>query len=146
MSEPKNYARATEPKGRTVLCAEIPCTVGDRIWNMSDEELGQQVAGDLDRCGIPLVRPPVRVVSRRLKQAYPIYRTGYDVPFGVLDEWAEGLPNFLLYGRQALFAHDNTHHGLYMASAAVDCLSDRGFDREKWLGYREEFTRHVVED
>jgi protoporphyrinogen oxidase len=145
MSEPKNYARSG-PAGRTVLCAELPCAVGDAIWSMSDEELGRQVADDLARCGIPLPRPPVNVVSRRLKQAYPIYTTGYEVPFGVLDEWADSLPNFLLYGRQALFAHDNTHHGLYMASAAAECLTAAGFDDARWQDYRAAFAAHVVED
>lgn len=146
VSEPKNYARMTEPRGRTVLCAEIPCQVEDAVWGMSDEEVGRQVAGDLARAGIPLPRPPVRVLTRRLRQAYPIYPTRYEVPFGVLDEWADSLPNFLLYGRQALFAHDNTHHALYMASAAVDCLNGTGFDRQKWAGYRDIFATHVVED
>jgi protoporphyrinogen oxidase len=100
LSEPKNYPRRKEPQGRTVLCAEIPCQVDDELWGMSDEEIGRRVADDLARAGIPLPRPPVRVLTRRLKQAYPIYPTGYEVPFGVLDDWADSLPNFLLYGRQ----------------------------------------------
>ena len=91
-------------------------------------------------------RPPIAVLTRRLKQAYPIYPVGYEVPFGVLDDWADSLPNFLLYGRQALFAHDNTHHALYMASAAVDCLRAEGFDHAKWAEYRQVFATHVVED
>jgi hypothetical protein len=34
-----------------------------------------------------------------------------------------------------------------MAFAAVDCLqSDGVFDKEKWQFYREEFSKHVVED
>ncbi|MGH7449193.1 MAG: protoporphyrinogen/coproporphyrinogen oxidase, partial [Longimicrobiales bacterium] len=146
VSEPKNYARMTEPRGRTVLCAEIPCQPGDPVWSMSDEDVGLQVAADLERAGIPLPRPAVRVLTRRLKQAYPIYPTGYEVPFGTLDDWADSLPDFLLYGRQALFAHDNTHHALYMAAAAVDCLDGRGFDRSKWAAYRDVFATHVVED
>jgi hypothetical protein len=34
-----------------------------------------------------------------------------------------------------------------MAKAAVACLGDDGrFDAARWAGYREDFTRHVVED
>ncbi|MGH7504187.1 MAG: protoporphyrinogen/coproporphyrinogen oxidase [Longimicrobiales bacterium] len=146
VSEPKNYARMTQPKGRTVLCAELPCAVGDAHWSMTDEQLGEKVAGDLARAGIPLPRPPVRVLTRRLRQAYPIYLRGYEIPFGVLDRWAESVPGLLVYGRQGLFAHDNTHHALYMASAAVDCLGEDGFDDEEWGRYREIFATHVVED
>jgi protoporphyrinogen oxidase len=146
ISEPKNYARMTAPKGRTVLCAEIPCAIDDEIWRMDEQQLGQRVVEDLARSGIPVPKAPRRVFARRLRQAYPIYLRGYEGPFGVLDRWAESNPNFLIYGRQGLFAHDNTHHALYMARAAVDCLSDGGFDRVKWQGYRDIFATHVVED
>ncbi len=146
VSEPKNYARMTEPRGRTVLCAEVPCAVDDALWSMSDEDLGRNVVDDLARSAIPVPRLPVRVVVRRLRQAYPIYLRGYEVPFGVLDRWAESLPNFLIYGRQGLFAHDNTHHALYMARAAVDSLREGAFDEARWQQYRDIFATHVVED
>lgn len=146
LSETKNYAARTEPRGRTMLCAELPCATTDAHWSMDDATLGRLVAEDLARAGLPLAAPPRAVHVRRLPFAYPIYDTGYEVPFGVLDEWAEGLPRFLSYGRQGLFAHDNTHHALYMAYAAADCLIDGMFDEEKWRSYREVFATHVVED
>jgi hypothetical protein len=65
----------------------------------------------------------------------------------VLDRWVESLPNFLSYGRQGLFAHDNTHHALFMAHSAVDCLgADGRFDLSRWAAFREVFRTHVVED
>lgn len=146
MSEPKNYAVRSEPKGKTVLCAEVPCDFGDRIWSMGDADLGKLIAADLERTGLPLVRPPIAVTTRRLPQAYPIYLTGYERPFKVLDDFADGLPNFLTYGRQGLFAHDNTHHALAMAYGAAACLEGGVFDRTKWQELRHEFARHVVED
>ena len=146
LSEPKNYAALSEPRGKTTLCAELPCSPDDAWWKMDDEALGKVVAEDLSRAGIPLPRPPVRVHTRRLRQAYPIYTRGYEVPFGRLDEWVESLPRLLSYGRQGLFAHDNTHHALYMAYSAVDCLSNGEFDQAKWQTYRDIFATHVVED
>lgn len=146
LSEPKNYAASSEPRGYTVLCAELPASPGDGRWEMSDAQLGELVAGDLARAGLPLQRPPVGVLVRRLRQAYPIYLTGYEKPFGVLDSWSMSTPNLLTYGRQGLFAHDNTHHALYMAYAAADCLGAAGFDDAKWARYREIFATHVVED
>ena len=83
---------------------------------------------------------------RRLAQAYPTYLMGYEKPLGVLDHWAASQPNLLVYGRQGLFAHDNTHHALFMAYSAVDCLTPGGFDLARWAGYREVFKTHVVED
>jgi protoporphyrinogen oxidase len=113
---------------------------------MSNDELGRLVTEDLARAGIPLPRPAVKVHVERLAHAYPIYLHGYEEPFGRLDTWAESLPRFLSYGRQGLFAHDNTHHALYMAYAAVECLKDGSFDRERWQNYRTIFATHVVED
>lgn len=146
LSEPKNYAALAEPKGRTTLCAELPCSPDDPWWTMSDAQLGELVATDLATAGIPLARPPVAVHVKRLRQAYPIYTTGYEVPFGTLDQWVEQVPRLLSYGRQGLFAHDNTHHALFMAYSAVNCLEDGRFDHEKWRKYREVFATHVVED
>ena len=146
LSEPKNYSALEEPRGQTTLCAELPCSPNDPWWSLDDAALGQVVTEDLARAGIPLPRPPVRVHTKRLRQAYPIYLRGYEVPFGILDQWVEQLPRLLSYGRQGLFAHDNTHHALFMAYSAVDCLADGKFDAAKWQKYREIFATHVVED
>ncbi len=146
LSEPKNYAALQEPAGRTTLCAELPCSPEDPWWSMEDAELGRVVAEDLARAGLPLTRPPVGVTVKRLRHAYPIYLSGYERPFGVLDEWAEGLPRLLTYGRQGLFAHDNTHHALAMAYAATECLENGRFNDLRWKEYREVFATHVVED
>lgn len=146
LSEPKNYFRSTEPAGTTVLCGEYPCTVGDELWTASDAALAERMARDTATAGIPFPAPPKDVLIRRLPQAYPIYLSGYEVPLGVLDGWAASHPKMLTYGRQGLFAHDNTHHALYMAYAAVDCLRGMSFDERKWGEYRQVFKTHVVED
>ncbi len=90
---------------------------------------------------------PLEVAVRRLPAAYPIYRRGYEQHFERLDGWIDGIDHLLTFGRQGLFAHDNTHHALFMANAAVECLrDDGGFDRAAWGRYREVFEGHVVED
>lgn len=146
LSEPKNYFGLSAPEGRTVLCAEIPCMVGDRLWTMSDEDLGKMVVEDMRK--VDLV-PPVahtRAFARRLPQAYPIYLNGYQDHLVPLDRWLAEQPRFLSYGRQGLFAHDNTHHALYMAYAATRCLDGDRFDTAEWSRYRKIFETHVVED
>jgi protoporphyrinogen oxidase len=147
LSEPKNYGGEEEPHGTTVLCAELPCSPADPPWPMADDELGRLAGDALAVAGIP-IRAPVRdVVTRRLRQAYPIYRRGYEETFARLDGWLGGIDGLLTFGRQGLFAHDNTHHALYMGYCAADCLGDDGrFDRERWQVFRQEFGKHVVED
>jgi protoporphyrinogen oxidase len=146
LSETKNYAARREPAGRTVLCAELPASIDDPEWRMDDAALGALVCKDLETAGIPVPAAPTAITVRRLAQAYPIYDQGYERPFSVLDQWADSLPRFLTYGRQGLFAHDNTHHALAMAYAAERCFDVDGFDHRKWATYREAFSHHVVED
>jgi protoporphyrinogen oxidase len=147
LSEPKNYSGSTEPADRTVLCGELPCMVGDALWQYSDDQLAALVQEALAQCDLPFRAPILHVTTRRLAHAYPIYRQGYEDHFACLDEWAARLDQILTFGRQGLFAHDNTHHALAMAYAAVDCLHESGsFDIGRWQEYRAEFAHHVVED
>lgn len=147
LSEPKSYFGLAEPPDSTVLCAELPCSPDDAVWTMPDDEVTARIGEDLARAGIPLPAEPRRVTIRRLRHAYPIYSVGYEERFAVVDSWLDSLPRFLSYGRQGLFAHDNTHHALYMAYCAVSCLrSAAGFDRERWQACRRVFATHVVED
>jgi len=114
---------------------------------MPDAQLGQLVQETLARLGLPVTAPVLQVVTRRLPQAYPIYEQGYEAHFDAIDAWVNSRPAVLTLGRQGLFAHDNTHHTLAMAYAAVDCLDERGqFDPARWQGYRQVFATHVVED
>ena len=46
LSEPKNYS-LIGPSGTTVICAELPCSVVDQVWQMIPDELGKVVKADL---------------------------------------------------------------------------------------------------
>ena len=64
-----------------------------------------------------------------------------------MDAWLGGLDGLVTFGRQGLFAHDNTHHALAMAYALDGCLDGQGrLDRVRWDSCRETFRSHVVED
>jgi protoporphyrinogen oxidase len=146
LSEPKNYG-LTGPSNRTVLCAELPCSTGDPEWTSTDADLGRLVCEALARAGLPVRARLEAVVVRRLRQAYPIYRQGYEAHFDAIDRHLDRFTNLLTFGRQGLFAHDNTHHALFMAYAAAECLrADGGLDRARWHDHRRVFAGHVVED
>ncbi|HEY1206860.1 MAG: FAD-dependent oxidoreductase [Bryobacteraceae bacterium] len=147
LSEPKNYSAAEAPRGRTVLCAELPCDTASRYWRMADHELTEAVRQSLAAAGLP-IRSRIRCTAvRRFAHAYPLYQIGYEEHFNTIDRWLDGFGNLLTFGRQGLFAHDNTHHALAMAYAAADCLDGGGdFDWERWRNYRRGFESHVVED
>ena len=147
VSEPKRYRdAAADPADRTVLCAEIPCTVGDDVWRADDEALGRLVQAGLATSELPPALP-VQVEVRRVPSAYPVYRTGYDRHFRALDDWAATLDGLVTLGRGGLHAHDNTHHALAMGWAAADALRPDGtWDAAAWAASRRAFSTHVVED
>jgi len=147
LSEPKNYSLASEPADRTVLCAELPTDRGSPEWEMSDEQLGELLCRCLVEAGLPVSAPVLRTFTRRLPQAYPIYPVGYEAHFEALDDWLQEIKGLVTFGRQGLFAHDNTHHALYMAYAAAECFNQEGvFDWSRWHEFRKVFETHVVED
>lgn len=146
LSEPKNYSLHGR-SGMTVLCAEMPCSLEDPVWNMSSDELGQVVLDTLSRLSLSVKGPVKEVLVKKLSHAYPVYLQGYESRFKAMDEYLESMSNLLTFGRQGLFAHDNTHHALFMAYAAVDCLHPEGaFAWDRWKQYRAVFETHVVED
>jgi protoporphyrinogen oxidase len=146
LSEPKNYSLTALP-GRTVLCAELPCSTEDSAWQASDAELAKLVSGSLETAGVPIRCRILDTASRRLAQAYPIYERGYYTHFDRMDAWLSGIEGLVTFGRQGLFAHDNTHHALAMAYALDGCIhDDASLDRDHWAACREGFLKHVVED
>jgi protoporphyrinogen oxidase len=87
------------------------------------------------------------VQARRLPHAYPLYTRGYREAFDALDQWIAGVDGLVTFGRQGLFAHDNTHHTMAMAYALVASLREDGtLDRDAWARARRSFEEHVVED
>ena len=146
ISEPANYRDSpTDPPDRSVLCAEIPCEVGDPVWTATDSALADVVADGLARPGLPPVRGGQHLV-RRLPRVYPVYERGFADRLRGLDQWAGQLPRVTTFGRLGLFAHDNTHHAMVMAYDAVAALAGGDWDPVAWAAARDRFSRHVVED
>jgi protoporphyrinogen oxidase len=148
VSEPRNYRDAPDldPVDHTVLCAEVPCSVGDERWRAPADALAARVMDDLAGAGLPALRP-IHSEVRHVPHAYPVYRVGFEAAHEQLDRWVLGLDRVVSFGRQGLFAHDNTHHALLTGLRAAEALdASTGFDRARWEHDRSEFRTHVVED
>ena len=129
------------------MCAELPSDPATTEWEMTDAQLGDMLCGWLGQAGLPVRARVLRVTTRRLRQAYPVYVRGYEDDLAKADRWLGQMDGLLIFGRQGLFVHDNTHHALYMANAAANCIApDGSFDHKLWAHYRKIFETHVVED
>lgn len=147
LSEPKNYRESeSDPFDRTVLCAEIPVTVGDALWSSGDDELARRVCAELVAEGLPEPAPSA-VHLERVTNVYPVYRLGFEARRSIVDDHLDGERHLAVLGRQALFAHDNTHHSLLMGRAVAESLDEEGrLDIGGWKAARRAFADHVVED
>lgn len=147
VSEPRNYREsADDPNDLTVLCAEVPATVGDGTWTATDADLAARLVDDLGRLGLPAVRP-LEVRTVRLPRVYPLYCPGFETDLADLERWLDVHRRVVSFGRQGLFVPDNTHHALAMAEAAAHAVGPHGrFDHPAWARSRDAFRSHVVED
>lgn len=147
LSEPKRYRDAADdPPCRTVLCAEIPCAVGDEVWAAEPAALAGRLVEELAPLGLPPIRAAATEV-RRVPRLYPVYRPGYEPGLGAVESWLATVPNIVTFGRQGLFVADNTHHVLAMGRALAAAVDGRGrVDPTHWAAERERFRTFVVED
>jgi protoporphyrinogen oxidase len=147
LSEPKNFrVSAADPSGVTVLCAELPCWEGDDTWNASADELAQRVMGTLEPLGFEFPALAGAEV-RRISHCYPVYTGTYREDQAVIEGWVDEHERLLAFGRQALFATDNTHHVLEMGWDAAATVEAGGrIDKRRWEPARERYRANVVED
>ena len=146
LSEPRNYRDGDDPDGVSVLCAEIPCWVGDDVWTADAADLGRRVAADLAACGLPAV-DPVDVEVHRLPSVYPVYERATSGARGTVAAWLATIDRVLSFGRQGLGVPDNLHHVLAMGRDAVAAVGPDGtVDGEAWAAALARFATHVVED
>jgi len=145
ISEPANHRiNPEDPEDRSVLCFELPCDIGDEIWNASDSELSDVIGDAVKRTGLPPLRLEWLQV-KRLRNVYPVYQRGYREHLSVLEDWVDGLGNVTTFGRHGLFTPDNTHHAMVMGYEAADALGSGDFDRNHWSAARDRFSHHIVE-
>ena len=147
ISEPKNYRDSgADPKGVTVLCAELPATAGDARWRSSDDDLTALVVDDIAQADLPRA-VPVATVVRRIPHVYPVYDLEYAGALADVEAWLATQPRIVTFGRHARFAYDNSHHGIEMGWAAADALgADGHFDATVWEAAVAASHTNVVED
>ena len=146
ISEGKNYNGASTPKDKTIICCEIPCQSGDKIWVADDEQLKHIVLEDMEKAAIP-ARNFVRVFSKRQANVYPVYTIGYPSKLKIIEHYLAQMRGLISLGRQGFFTHDNIHHTMMMADRAVQCFAETGqWNAAKWDAFCDEFSSYVVED
>ncbi|MHC4845785.1 MAG: FAD-dependent oxidoreductase [Planctomycetota bacterium] len=133
ISEFTNFSKDCAPEGKTLVCAEITSTVGDKYWTMDDDDLIKLATDNLVELGLlkaDEVMPGGFV--RRVDYAYPIYDLTYRGHVDALMGFLRGYQNMVSTGRQGLFRYGNMDHSVAMGHAvARRTLDARGIDHSE---------------
>ncbi|HEY2511434.1 MAG TPA: FAD-dependent oxidoreductase [Polyangiaceae bacterium] len=104
IQEPKRRSPAMAPEGRTSMMLEIPCEVGDDVWNADVPALQARFGSELAELGLSL-DDAIDAFTCRVEHGYPIYHLGYDADRRALLDAVGKFSNVRTAGRQGLFRY-----------------------------------------
>ena len=146
LSEPKNYREGDDPDNMTILCAEIPCWVGDEVWESSDRDIGEIVLSDLKKLGLPSARC-IETHTKKLPSVYPVFELETMNEREALLTWGQTLGRVIPFGRQGFLVPDNLHHTLGMGWDLAESIGRQDkVDHTQWKNSVEDFKKNIVED
>jgi protoporphyrinogen oxidase len=123
VSEPKNRSEAMAPPHETGLLAEVPCSTGDELFQLSEAALGERVVAELASIGLLAPGAVLGRETRLLPNAYPVYALGYAEQVKVIGEALAEIDNLDVLGRGGMFWYSHLHDQLRLAKDYVRSLA-----------------------
>jgi len=148
ISEPKRFSPyMVRVEGKTVICVEVLCGVGDRFWQMDDGQLLRHVQDDLIELGLLRSEKEVyRVFSKRLPAVYPVYDIPWPDNFRTIQGFLDSVKNLYAIGRGSLFLHDNMDHAIQMGLRIGEHLTRNDTKTHEWTTALAAFRHFEVRD
>jgi protoporphyrinogen oxidase len=116
LHEPKNWSPAMVPdEDHTSLVLECFCEVGDEIWSLSDDEVGERCVRDITEKLKFIDKDEVegwQVV--RTRHAYPVYDLGYAEKIAKIKDYLATMDGMNIVGRGGTFRYNNADHSIEM--------------------------------
>jgi protoporphyrinogen oxidase len=119
-----------DPK-KACVGLEYFCFAGDDLWSMSDDDLVDLAARELERLGLAKRSSVERGFAIRVPKAYPIYDSEYAARVQTIRGWLEGISNLQQVGRNGLHRYNNSDHSMLTSMRAVDNLLT-GAEHDIW--------------
>ena len=112
--EPRNWSPAMAPAGKTSICAEWFCSVGDETWRLSDEELLDRTVRHLvEDLGFIESDEVIDGFVLRARHAYPVYSLDYAARIGVIKRHLSRHEDRIsIAGRGGTFRYNNADHSV----------------------------------
>jgi protoporphyrinogen oxidase len=115
-----SFSRDCVPPGRSALCVEYTCEIGDEVWNREETLLAQEVTQVFEKYGFLQPGDITGVVSRRLTHAYPRFRVGFKERLNTVLTYLGTIQNLRTLGRQGLFNYANIDDVMHMGFEMCD--------------------------
>jgi protoporphyrinogen oxidase len=118
--------------GRTCLGLEYFLTLGDDLWNSSDEDLIKLGTAELEKLGLVAPGSVEAGYVVRMPKAYPFYDFAYKRNVDTIRAWLdENVPNVYPVGRNGMHRYNNADHSMMTAMLSVENILD-GTDHDVW--------------
>jgi protoporphyrinogen oxidase len=118
--------------GRTCLGLEYFLTLGDDLWNSSDEDLIRLGTAELETLGLVAPGSVEAGYVVRMPKAYPFYDFSYKTNVDTIRAWLdENVPNVYPVGRNGMHRYNNADHSMMTAMLSVENILD-GTDHDVW--------------
>ncbi len=125
--EPKLWSESLAPEGKTLLSVEIFCDHMDSRWNMDDALIIGKVKDALKVVGLLSVEDSfVHAQIMRVKYAYPLLYSGFEVPLSRVKDWLNNYINLHLAGRNGTSSYFDMEDCLDDVKKVVRRLIDKG--------------------
>jgi len=148
ISRPQLFSSEMGPtNAEGALCLEVPCSVGDDLWSMSDDEIAERFRPDLEEFGFINAKDDILAVrSRFLPRVYPIYDLGWHERFLTVCTWLRSMDGLFLVGRGGLFNHNNMDHTMQGGLRAADHLLAGKRADDEWYDLIDRYRSFRVRD
>ncbi|NWG31094.1 MAG: NAD(P)/FAD-dependent oxidoreductase [Rhodocyclaceae bacterium] len=110
------------------LGLEYFCQEGDDLWCMSDSEMLDFAAGELEKIGMIVKTDVLDGTVIRVPKTYPAYFGAYG-QFPKVREWLDGFENLFLVGRNGMHRYNNQDHSMLTAKLAVEAIVSGSKDK-----------------
>ncbi len=144
--ETKNFDPSLGPADKAMLCAEVTCYEGDKIWTMPSDELAKKVSAQIAQTGLYRIEDVIATSVFSIQHAYPLYDLEYHTRLARLWQFFQQFPGLMTIGRQGLFHHNNMDHSIYIGLQAADYLHTKANPTAAWYQDIGQFKRLRIID
>lgn len=116
LHEPKNWSRSMVPDDdHTSLVLECFCTLGDKIWSLSDDDVARKCIKDLvEKLGFVQDHEVESWNVVRTRFAYPVYDLDYSRKLSLINSFLARFEGMHVVGRGGTFRYNNADHSIEM--------------------------------